>query len=636
MSQSMDATTDGSEIDATPTHAARVLLATSDSATRELLRRILHVGAIEIIDASDGVESLALIRRLDLDLVLLDAFLAVLDGISVCERIRALPDIDTPPIIIVGLSSERAVEVALASGADETIAKPLNLALIRHRTRKLLKRRLEEKRLNLMRRAIDAAPVGLTILDALSSEYSVTYANTAINTLTGYAPEELCGRNLRLLKGPDTDVTAMTELRDALAEGRSCHVLLKNYRKDGQPFWNDLASAPILDASGRLTHYVAVQNDVTSLVQAPEHADERAIDQAIANRTHDLDSALARVEERRRFTETILNAMVSGMLATDASGVITFANRSALRTLGASLADCVGRSIIEIFGHNEDLAEVIGEKVTPHQEHRLDFPFISPGGERFYVGMSITRAPEELRDEVGFIFLFRNLAETIEDESDPRLQLLGEEGAITGRGPRAQAIEKTTPQEDITFASIASGFAADAQEEALSDEGASARHRAQLALRYCAPVDLARSAIDSLAAEFENRTPPIRIEPEEDLPDVLVDRQQITEALAKLAMSAAHRCNDPALVHVRLESTEAVGDRGVRLRPSVRFSILFPRAQITEQDLGSGAESAARQTSRQMDLTPVERLIEANGGRLIRPARDGEELSFEVILPAAT
>ncbi|MBN2368868.1 MAG: PAS domain S-box protein [Vicinamibacteria bacterium] len=631
----MDAMTDGPETDAKSHQAARVLLATSDSATRELLRRILHVGAIEIIEASDGVESLALIRRLDLDLVLLDAFLAVLDGISVCERIRALPDIDTPPIIIVGLSSERAVEVALASGADETIAKPLNLALIRHRTRRLLKRRLEEKRLNLMRRAVEAAPVGMTILDARSSEYSMTYANPAIHEMTGYAADELGGRNLRLLKGPDTDVTAMTELRDAFAEGRSCNVLLKNYRKDGQPFWNDLAVAPIVDASGRLTHYVAVQHDVTKLLQAPEHADVRAIDKAVADRTHDLDSALARVEERRRFTETILNAMVSGMLAADAGGVVTFANRSALRTLGASLADCVGRSVVEIFGHNEDLAEVIGARAAPHQEHRLDFPFISPGGEKFYVGMSITRAPEELRDEVGFIFLFRNLAETIEDESDPRLQLLGEEDATAGRGPRARAIEKT-PQGDATFASIASGFATDVQDEdELTDEGAAVRRRAQLALRYCAPVDLARSAVDALGTEFENRTPPIRIEPEDDLPDVLVDRQQITEALTKLVISAAHRCNDPALVRLRIDSAEAVGDKGVRLRPSVRFNILFPRAQITEQDLGGGADTAARQTRRQMDLTSVERLVEANGGRLIRPARDGDELSFEVLLPSA-
>ena len=73
-----------------PSSRAIVLVASSDSATRDLLRRILNVPAVEVVDASDGVEALALARRLDLDLVVLDAFLAVMDGVSVCSRIRAL------------------------------------------------------------------------------------------------------------------------------------------------------------------------------------------------------------------------------------------------------------------------------------------------------------------------------------------------------------------------------------------------------------------------------------------------------------------------------------------------------------------------------------------------------------------
>ena len=73
-----------------PSPRATVLVASSDSATRDLLRRVLDVPAVEVVDASDGVEALALARRLDLDLVVLDAFLAVMDGLTVCARIRAL------------------------------------------------------------------------------------------------------------------------------------------------------------------------------------------------------------------------------------------------------------------------------------------------------------------------------------------------------------------------------------------------------------------------------------------------------------------------------------------------------------------------------------------------------------------
>ena len=89
-----------------------LLVATSDTGTRALLRKALHVRAVDVVEAADGVEALALARRLELDIILLDAFLAVLDGISVCARIRALEGINQPLIAIMGLSSERTVELA--------------------------------------------------------------------------------------------------------------------------------------------------------------------------------------------------------------------------------------------------------------------------------------------------------------------------------------------------------------------------------------------------------------------------------------------------------------------------------------------------------------------------------------------
>jgi DNA-binding response OmpR family regulator len=159
---------DGSGAVDAPSGRSLVLVATSDSATRNLLRQILQVGKVDIVDAVDGVEALALARKLDLDLIVLDAFLAVLDAIAVCGRIRALPDLDQPPILMVGLISDRAVELAVSVGADETLAKPLSPSLIRTRTRALLARRRDEKRRRLAQRAVDAAPVGITLLDARS------------------------------------------------------------------------------------------------------------------------------------------------------------------------------------------------------------------------------------------------------------------------------------------------------------------------------------------------------------------------------------------------------------------------------------------------------------------------------------
>jgi PAS domain S-box-containing protein len=406
-----------------PPSRATVLVASSDSATRDLLRRILNVPAVDLVDAADGVEALALAA----------ASTWTSWSRRVPRRHGRRHGLQPHPCAHrrrpaahpgFGLSSERAIEVALTSGADETLAKPLNPALLRYRTRVLLVRHQEERRLRLVQRAVEAAPAGVAVLDARSSEYEVAFANPSFLRQTGYPAAEILGHNLRLLAGPATDVAALTELRQAMADGRPTRVLLRSYRKDGRTYWNDLAAAPVVDASGRLTHYVNVQSDVTSLLEAPEHEAARGVEEAVGARTRELEATLARIEERRRFTETILNAIVSAILATDAQGKVMFANLAALRTLGTSLHDCVGRSVVELFGHHEGVAEVIAGSVPAHPEHRLDFPMISPGGTRFYVGMSISPAPPALRDEVAFIFLFRDLAETIDIQTDPKLMQL--------------------------------------------------------------------------------------------------------------------------------------------------------------------------------------------------------------------
>jgi PAS domain S-box-containing protein len=590
--------------------AATLLIATSDSATRALLRKALHVRAVEVVEASDGVEALALARRLELDLVILDAFLAVLDGISVCARIRAIPEINQPAIAIMGLSSERTVELAFAEGADEILTKPLHPTLIRQRVELLLRRRRLEKQLQLMERAVAAAGSGVTILDARSSEYPLSYANPAFEAMTGYTAADLEGKNLRLLRGPDTDVAALTELRDAMAAGRATRVLLKNYRKDGSVFWNDLSASPLLDPAGRVTHYVAVQTDVTDRM-ARGTLEAKHLEAFAAERTRELDASLRSVEDRRRFTETILNALSAGLITADATGKVSFANRAALHTLGMSLADCMGRSVVEIFGGNDEVRALLLAPPDPQREARLDFPVISPGGLRLYVGMSVMRVPEELRAELAFVFLFRNLAETLERED---LNALGPEAVPTA------GIEPLAPVP---------------AEAATDPESSSLKRRPVLALRYCAVPDLIDRATALLSAQFPEGGRPHGPEGSPGLPEVLVDRDQVADALARLLGNAAHRAGGLSRIRVKLEETEAVSERGVRSGAFVRVDILFPREEMTEEDMGTDEEMAGRNDHRRSDLVAAEQLLQANGGRVVHSPPGPSERYLSALIPAA-
>ncbi len=134
-----------------------------------------------------------------------------------------------------------------------------------------------EDALRLRDRAIEASSVGIIITDAKQPDHPIIYANPAFLRITGYELEEMLGKNPRLLQGPDTDPEAIEEIRKAIREGRDCHLTLKNYRKDGTSFWNELLISPVRDANGKLTHFIGTQTDVTELRRVEEQRHEMEI-----------------------------------------------------------------------------------------------------------------------------------------------------------------------------------------------------------------------------------------------------------------------------------------------------------------------------------------------------------------------
>jgi diguanylate cyclase (GGDEF)-like protein/PAS domain S-box-containing protein len=101
----------------------------------------------------------------------------------------------------------------------------------------------------------------VVLVDALNPEHPVLYVNPGFEALTGHAAADLLGKNLRLLQTDDRDQDARHRLREALARGEAYRVLLRNYRKDGRVFWNEMTVAPLRDGDGRVTHFVGHHRD---------------------------------------------------------------------------------------------------------------------------------------------------------------------------------------------------------------------------------------------------------------------------------------------------------------------------------------------------------------------------------------
>ncbi|MCR8667565.1 PAS domain S-box protein [Aestuariibaculum sp. M13] len=132
------------------------------------------------------------------------------------------------------------------------------------------KRKEVEKNLMLRTQALESAKSGIFITDALKKDNPIIYFNSSFQNLTGYPEEEILNHNFRFLLGKDTKQEAIKKLNEALQKGESCQITIRNYRKDGSMFWNDLYIFPITNSRGVVSNFVGIQNDVTTKKIAEE------------------------------------------------------------------------------------------------------------------------------------------------------------------------------------------------------------------------------------------------------------------------------------------------------------------------------------------------------------------------------
>jgi diguanylate cyclase (GGDEF)-like protein/PAS domain S-box-containing protein len=202
-------------------------------------------------------------------------------------------------------------------------------------------RRQLQEMLQLSNRALAACSNGVLITSATEPDYPIMYANPAFYAMTGYTPVEVMGRNSRLLQNGDRDQPALATLRHALGQHKDAHVLLRNYRKDGTLFWNDLLVAPVPDEQGVVTHYVGILNDVTLLKEKEERLTYQS--------THD---ELTGLPNRTLFNERLQQAMLLAVHHAHAVALL-----------------CVGIDNFELV--NESLGHAAGDQLLTIAAQRL-------------------------------------------------------------------------------------------------------------------------------------------------------------------------------------------------------------------------------------------------------------------------
>lgn len=128
----------------------------------------------------------------------------------------------------------------------------------------------------ILTRAAQEASVAITVADVIAPDQPLVYVNPAFERLTGYRAADILGRNCRFLQGGQHDPSERAAIRAAITEGRAVDTLIRNFRRDGRPFWNEFHLSPVRNSVGRVTHYIGYQLDVTDRVERQHQLDRLA------------------------------------------------------------------------------------------------------------------------------------------------------------------------------------------------------------------------------------------------------------------------------------------------------------------------------------------------------------------------
>lgn len=126
----------------------------------------------------------------------------------------------------------------------------------------------------LLQLVVEASNDGIVVAEQEGEDNILIYANPAFERLTGYTVDEILYQDCRFLQGDDRNQPGLNAIREAVRNHRPCREVIRNYRRDGTPFWNELSITPVFNEAGQLTYFIGIQKNVSAEVEALQRVRE--------------------------------------------------------------------------------------------------------------------------------------------------------------------------------------------------------------------------------------------------------------------------------------------------------------------------------------------------------------------------
>lgn len=264
-----------------------------------------------------------------------------------------------------------------------------NIAGISTIARDITTSKQAEMQLRKLSMAVEQSPASVVITD---TQGVIEYVNPKFTQLTGYQAEEAMGQNPRILKSGDKSPEEYRDLWETITSGREWRGVFHNRKKNGDLYWESASISPIKDGQGRITHFIAVKEDITAMRESQEKLATLSL---VASKT---DNAV---------------------IITDQLGFIEWVNDGFTRLTGYTFEETVGKKPGAVLqGPESDRATIqrISAQLQSRQALTAEIINYHKTGRPYWIAMDITPIFDDRGELTRFISIERDITQRKETE----------------------------------------------------------------------------------------------------------------------------------------------------------------------------------------------------------------------------